>query len=170
MSKKLATHLNAADIKNMDRVYRLRLINSITGYKSANLLGTVNKNGVANLGTFSSVTHMGSHPPLVGFFMRPSTVPRHTLENILSTKQYTINHIAETFTDRAHYCSAKFDRSISEFEACGLTEWYDGQLVAPYVLESPIRLGMQLREKIDIPLNGTCLIIGEIQQIHLLTD
>ena len=32
-------------IENLDKIYRLNLINSCTGYKSANLIGSVDKNG-----------------------------------------------------------------------------------------------------------------------------
>ena len=63
-------HFDEEDIENLDKVYRINLINSCSGYKSANLIGSVSKEGVNNLAIFSSITHLGSNPPLLGFFLR----------------------------------------------------------------------------------------------------
>ena len=42
-------------IKNADRIWRLNFINSVTGIKPANLIGSKSKNGKENLAIFSSV-------------------------------------------------------------------------------------------------------------------
>ena len=55
----------------MDKISRLNLINSITGVKPSNLIGTKSKDGFSNLAIFSSVVHLGSKPPLIGFITRP---------------------------------------------------------------------------------------------------
>ena len=60
------------EIENLDRLYRINLINSITGIKPANLIGTKSIGNHENLAIISSVVHMGSNPPLIGFIMRPS--------------------------------------------------------------------------------------------------
>ncbi len=163
-------HLNAEDILVMDRVYRLRMINTVSGYKSASLIGTTDDRGNTNLATFNSVVHIGSNPPLIGFIVRPTKVPRHTLSNILNAGHYTINHISEAIIEQAHYCSANFEEGVSEFEKTGLTEWYDQSISAPYVGESPIKLGMKFKEKIDIKANGTSLIIGQIEEVYFSED
>ena len=54
-----------ADIFNLDKVKRLKLINSITGVKPANLIGTRSSDGITNLAIFSSIVHLGSNPPLI---------------------------------------------------------------------------------------------------------
>jgi flavin reductase (DIM6/NTAB) family NADH-FMN oxidoreductase RutF len=59
-------------------VERLNLINSCTGYKSANLIATKSEDGAVNVAIFSSITHLGSNPALIGFIVRPTTVPRNT--------------------------------------------------------------------------------------------
>ena len=41
------------DIQKMERIPRLTLINAITGFKSGNLIGTANKEGLPNLAIFS---------------------------------------------------------------------------------------------------------------------
>jgi flavin reductase (DIM6/NTAB) family NADH-FMN oxidoreductase RutF len=84
------------DILEMEKIFRLNFVNSIPGYKSANLIGTKSKAGVSNLAVFSSVVHLGSNPPLLGF-MRPAVVPRDTYQNIKETGKFTINHIHDDF-------------------------------------------------------------------------
>ena len=60
------------DIDSLDKIYRLNLINSITGYKSANLIATQSKAGNTNVAIFSSITHLGSDPALLSFVLRPT--------------------------------------------------------------------------------------------------
>lgn len=160
-------HYTQHDIAALDRVKRLTLINSVTGIKPANLIGTIHPDGQTNLAIFSSVVHLGSDPALLGFIVRPTgEVPRHTYSNILQNQVYTINHIHPEFTKNAHYTSAKFDAAVSEFERCGFTaEFIDG-FAAPFVQESQFKIGMRFKEAIPIPLNGTLLMIGKI--VHLL--
>ena len=161
-------HLNNKDIQNLDRKERILLINSITGIKPGNLIGTISNEGITNLAVFSSIVHLGSDPALLGFILRSTgEVPRHTYENILETQEYTINHIPINNTKKAHYTSAKFDKSVSEFHRCGFTEEFTDGFKAPFVKESPVKIGMNYCETIEIPRNGTKLIIGKIEQILL---
>ena len=155
-------------LQALDRVTNLKLINSITGIKPANLIGTANKKGQNNLAVFSSVVHLGSRPPLLGYIARPQTEEvGHTLKNIKQTGEYTINHIGPEFVDKAHYTSAKFPPETSEFERCGLTPEFQEGIKAPFVRESRIKMALQLKDIIPIPYNGTSLVIGEIQWISL---
>src|SRR5690348_4863133 len=83
-----------SDLGGLDRIYRLNIINSISGVKPANLIGTVSGDGTPNLAVFSSVMHLGSDPALLGMIVRPAgKLPRNTYENIIDTGHYTINHI-----------------------------------------------------------------------------
>ncbi|MGJ8736007.1 flavin reductase family protein [Zobellia laminariae] len=156
------------DIVTLDRVTKLKIINSVTGIKPANLVGTINDKGQTNLAIFSSVVHLGSDPALLGFIARPRTAEvGHTYRNILENGTYTINHIHPEFVKNAHYTSAKFDVDISEFERCKLTEEYITNFKAPFVKESSFKIGMRFVEAIDIKHNGTTLIIGEIEHLIL---
>ena len=151
------------DILHLDKRFRTQLINSLSGFKSANLIGTAAENGRTNLAIFSSVVHVGANPPLVGMISRPHSVPRHTLENILETGYYTINQVHQSIVEKAHQTSARYDGS--EFEAVQLTPEYIDDFSAPYVKESIIKMGLQLEEVVDIKLNGTKFIIGKIIQL-----
>jgi len=154
------------EIKNLDRVTRLKIINSVTGIKPANLIGTIDNDGHTNLAVFSSVVHLGSDPALLGIISRPQTAEvGHTYRNIQENGVYTINHIHPEFVKNAHYTSAKFEADVSEFERCGLTEEYFEDLKAPFVKESHFKMGMRYVESLPIKQNGTVLIIGQIEYI-----
>lgn len=145
--------------------FRTHLINSLSGFKSANLIGTVNAQGQTNLAMFSSVIHLGASPALVGFITRPDSVIRHTLENIKQTKQYTINQVSEDFYLNAHQTSARYLSDESEFSHTGLTEHYLEDNSAPFVKESGLKYALTLRQIMPIALNNTQLVIGEVTEI-----
>lgn len=155
------------EIEALDNRYRAQLINSLSGAKSANLIGTQNKEKQTNLAIISSVVHLGSNPALFGFIQRPITVERHTFENIVETEFYTINHVHKGIYRAAHQTSARFEREESEFEKVGLTEEYKNHFFAPYVQESYVKLGLRLEEIVDLKINGTKLIIGSVQEMYI---
>ena len=156
------------DILDCDRIKRLNIINSISGIKPGNLIGSISDKGTTNLAIISSVVHLSSNPPLIGFIMRPrGEVKRDTYNNIRENHLFTINHIPTSHIEQAHYTSAKFDTEISEFDRCGFTPEYIEGFKAPFVKESKIKMGLKLVEEIPIPSSKTTMIIGEIQQLVL---
>ena len=161
-------YFSAGEIKGLERFYRSNLINSITGYKPANLIGTYSNNNIPNLALFTSLVHIGADPPLLGFIQRPIGEFSHTYKNITRNGFYTVNHVHEDFIEKAHYTSAKFEEDVSEFEKCKLTEERFKDFKAPFVKESRIKMGMEFIKEIPIELNNTILIIGKIQ--HLFVD
>lgn len=167
-----AKHFSLQNIEQMEQRYRAHFVNSLSGFKSANLIGTVDAKGRTNLSIVSSVFHLGSSPALVGFINRPrvggdSQVERHTLENIIENGCYTINHVAASFYQQAHQTSARYSRNTSEFDATGLTEEYVTDIKAPFVKESRLKYSVELVEHQTL-LNNTELVIGQIQ--HVIVD
>jgi flavin reductase (DIM6/NTAB) family NADH-FMN oxidoreductase RutF len=164
-------HFNASDIDNMAQRVRANFINSLSGFKSGNLIGTRSANkkdgtsGIDNLAVVSSVFHIGAHPPLLGMIMRPHTVPRDTLQNIKDTGEYTINHICNAMVEKAHQTSARYDTQLSEFEQIGFTPQTTDQVKAPYVQESRIKLGMQVQDIQLLAINQTELVIGQVVEV-----
>lgn len=154
--------LSASDIENMPSQRRAALVNSLSGYKSANLVGTTDTEGNLNLSIVSSVVHLGSHPPLLAMIIRPGGEERHTLTNLLATGQYSINHVNDAIIEAAHQTAARYPQTVSEFDATGLTtQWWQG-FTAPLVQQATIKLALQLREHRELTINGTHLVIGEI--------
>jgi flavin reductase (DIM6/NTAB) family NADH-FMN oxidoreductase RutF len=159
--------ITSSTIQSWERFYRANFINSLTGFKSVNLIGTINKNGHPNLGVFSSVVHIGSDPALVGYINRPIKAAPHTLANIQSTGVYTINHIHPSFLEKAHQTSARYPDEVSEFDEVGLIPEFLENIAAPFVKESKVKYALTLEEIIPIKLNDTFLVIGKIQQVKL---
>ncbi|TDR20605.1 flavin reductase family protein [Marinicella litoralis] len=158
-------------LQAFDRIKRLNLINSITGIKPANLIGTQNLKQQSNLALFSSVVHLGSDPAILGFITRPSEeVPRHTLENILTTKHYTINHVPTSMVQQAHQTAAKYPAAQSEFSACGFSEQIINHFPAPFVEQAQIKIGLKLAEILPIAINQTQMVIGVIEIMELADE
>lgn len=159
--------LTKEELDNLDHKYRIGLINSITGIKPANLIGTRSKDNVDNLAIFSSVVHLGSNPPLLGMVTRPQApVPKDTFSNIMETQHYTINHVSTSFIKKAHYTSAKLKADESEFDAMNVERAFIDDFNAPFVKDSAVKIGMKHVKNIDLP-NGCILIIGEVVLIDL---
>lgn len=159
--------LNKEQIEAKDDRERVFFINSLSGFKSANLVGTANDEKQSNLAIVSSVVHLGANPALLGMVMRPHSVPRGTLENIINTGVYTLNHVNTEIYQQAHQTSARYPEDISEFNEVGLNEQWEDRFAAPFVQESHIKLGMKLREKHHLAINGTEFVIGEIVSIEV---
>ncbi|MEB2784941.1 flavin reductase family protein [Algoriphagus persicinus] len=166
--------LQKEELERLERTYKLNLINSISGIKPANLIGTRSCNEKDNVAIFSSVVHLGSSPAQLAFIMRPqSEIPRDTYSNILETGFYTINHVSESFIEKAHYTSAKLERGDSEFDRMQLEKEFIGDFHAPFVKNSAVKVGMKHAESIPLP-NGCIFVIGSVELIvipdHTLND
>ena len=171
-------HYSIQEIKTWDRFYRSNFINSLSGFKSATLIGTVSKEGNPNLAIFSNVVHIGADPAIIGFINRPKIAAPHTIANIEATGVYTMNHIQATFIEQAHQTSAKYNGAESEFEKFRLIqlnlfektglviEWMENSK-APFVAESNIKYAMELLEIIPIKHNGSFFIIGKVQDVFI---
>jgi flavin reductase (DIM6/NTAB) family NADH-FMN oxidoreductase RutF len=160
-------HITLESILEMEKQFRVNLINSLGGFKSVSLVGTIDKKGNTNLAIFSSFFHIGANPPLIGMIFRPSPPERDTLCNIIETGFWTINHINESIYKQAHQTSARYDKDISEFDVTGLTPEYKNNFFSPFVAESKIQLGIEFKEKINLSINNTVMIIGQIIQVFI---
>jgi len=160
-------HYSRKDIDQMNKIFRLNLINSCTGFKSANLLGTKSTTGTPNVAVFSSITHLGSNPPLIGFVLRPTTVPRDTYKNIKETRVFTVNHIHSEIIVDAHHTSAKYSEDISEFSQTSLREDYLDDFHAPYVKGAKVRMGCRFLNEYEIKENDTLLLVSEIEHLYI---
>lgn len=160
------SHLSLHDLMNLDKNQRVNLVHAAGGFKSACLIGSVNPQGQTNLAIFNSLVHLGSTPPLFGFIVRPNTVEGNTLRNIMETGYYTINHMNKSIMEQGHQTSARYPKDVSEFTEVGLHIAYQHGFIAPYVEESHVQIGLEYKERIDLSINGTILIIGQIQHLY----
>ncbi|SDZ81201.1 flavin reductase family protein [Pedobacter hartonius] len=160
-------NIKSEQIHQLEKNYRTSLINSIIGYRALNLLGTTSNEGITNLCIISSVFHLGANPPLIGMVIRPEREHNDTLRNIRSTGQYTLNNVLPEWYMHAHQTSASYPSGVSEFDTCHFKKHYVNGFKAPFVEASNVQIGLELREIIEMEINGTTLVIGEI--VHILT-
>lgn len=158
---------NNQDINQLDKIFRINLINSCSGFKSANLLGTISDEGITNVAVFSSVTHLGSNPPTLGFILRPTTVPRNTHKNLKDLGYFTINHIWEAIFEDAHHTSAKYPEDVSEFDMTNLEPEFKGEYNAPFVKNAPVQMAMKFVEEIYVPSNDVMLVVAQIEELYV---
>ena len=155
------------DIEQFEQRYRTAFVNSLAGFRQAVLIGTKSVDGDTNLAIFNSLIHLGANPALFGLINRPDSVERHTLQNIIDTKEYTLNYVGAVYYKKAHQTSARYAKVISEFDEVGFKEIYHPFCKAPFVEEAIVKIAMKLEDIIPIPLNGTVLIIGSIMQVEM---
>ena len=163
-------HFNTDQINDLEKIKKINLINSCSGYKSANLIGSISNEGITNVAVFSSITHLGSNPPTLGFIVRPTTVPRDTYKNILESGIFTINHVYEDILEDAHHTSAKYEEEISEFDITELEAEYHNDCKAPFVKGSPVQMEMRFVEQYHIKSNNVIHIIAEIKNLYVKDD
>lgn len=165
-------HFDRTDIDTLEQRYRGNLINCLSGFKPAVLVGTKSTEGQTNLAIFSNLLHLGANPALLGLLVRPAPAgtERHTWENIVATQHFTVNHVNEAIVPQAHQTSARYPRETSEFSATGLTPEWLADYPAPFVTEATVKLGLRLIDQHHFDINHTTLLIGEVQTIHLPSE
>lgn len=158
---------SAREIEEMERLYRMNLVNQLSGPKSVFLVGTVDGSGHTNLALFNSIVHVGANPPLLGLLFRPLSVPRHTYENIRETGVFTLNQVHVDMLDAAHRCSAKYPKEVSEFDTTGLRAEYLNDFPAPFVAESRLKMAMIPEEQHLIEANQTVFMVARLEHLWI---
>lgn len=161
---------NCHEILGWEQRYRTNFINSLKGASPLFLVGTTNNLHQHNLAPFNSLVHIGANPPFLGLIFRPDSVERHTLTNIREQKHYTLNSVSVHQVEAAHQTAARYKKDESEFELNGFEPCFENNFSAPSVSGAKIRIGLSLAAEIPIPLNGTLLVIGLIEWVHLPSE
>ncbi len=157
--------INQREIQALDQRYRTMFINSLAGFRQAVLVGTKSPQDQTNLAIFNSLIHLGADPALFGLISRPDTVQRDTLQNMIDTKEFSLNYVKSDVYKKAHQTSARYPKGVSEFEKTGLKAVYEDGFSVPFVENAVVKIAMKYEESILIPLNGTVLIVGSILQV-----
>ena len=158
---------NKADIEHLEQRFRTAFVNSLGGFRQAVLVGTKSEEGKTNLAIFNSLIHLGASPALFGLISRSDSENRDTLQNILYTKEYTLNYIRADQFEKAHQTSAHYEKGVSEFDKVGFKELYNTNCIAPFIDDAVVKIAMKLEQTIPITLNGTVLIIGSVMQVEM---
>lgn len=133
---------------------------------------TVDKNGNPNLAPFSFFNLMGSNPPIAVFSPALSgrdKSSKHTLDNILETKEVVINIANYNIVRQLSLSSAPFAKGVNEFIKTGLTA-IPAEMVRPFrVKESYVQMECKVLDVIRTGTEGAAgnIVICEILIMHV---
>ncbi|NME67893.1 flavin reductase family protein [Flammeovirga aprica] len=146
------------------------LLNAIAPRPIA-FVSTVDDEGNVNLSPYSCFNFFGANPPILVFSptrrVRDNTI-KHTLENILQTKECVVNIVPYTIVEQMSLSSTEYDKGVNEFIKSGLTEVPSIDVQPPRVMESPVQFECKLQQVIEMGQEGGAgnLVICEVIRIH----
>ena len=130
-------------------------------------IGSVSKDGVANLAPYSFFNAMSDRPPMVVF---SSSGHKDSLANIEATGEFTCSLANWDLRDQMNMSSAPVTRGVSEFTLAGLTAAPSRLIKAPRVAESPAALECKLWKTLELPQDGKhthTLVIGLVVGVYI---
>lgn len=160
----------AEKLMQQERSWRINFVNSLIGPKNLHVLLTRSPQGVINAAIFNSGLHIGSSPPYVGFLLRPTTVPRHTYENLRHFPYATLNAVGRSFFEKAHATHAKLPPEESEVERFGLALQSEPDEPLPYLAESPLTARLRWVEEHLLTINKTRLLVFAVEVVRVKAD
>jgi flavin reductase (DIM6/NTAB) family NADH-FMN oxidoreductase RutF len=133
---------------------------------------TVDADGNPNLSPFSFFNVFSANPPILIFSparrVRNNTT-KHTLENVLITKEVVINVVNYDIVQQMSLSSTEYGDGVDEFVKSGLTK-VKSDLIKPFrVKESPVQLECKVTEVISLGNEGGAgnLVICEVLKLHI---
>lgn len=154
-----------------------------TGQLHGYLLGAVGPRPIAfastidekerpNLSPFSFFNVFSANPPILIFSparrVRDNTT-KHTLENVLETKEVVINIVNYDIVQQMSLASTEYAEGVNEFEKAGLT-MLQSEAVKPFrVAESPVQFECKVTKVEALGKEGGAgnLIFSEVIKIHI---
>ncbi|KAF9012400.1 hypothetical protein BDQ17DRAFT_1271484, partial [Cyathus striatus] len=150
--------------------YRL-LVSSIIPRPIA-FVSSLSASGQPNLAPFSYFTMVAHNPPLICVsFALSQRRPKDTRENILSTREFTVNIISESFAEAANSTSVEAPSDVDEWIIGGLSMAPSNDVKPPIVNESAVSLECELYSFQDIGPSEdkitTTVVFGLIKKVHI---
>lgn len=137
------------------------------------LTSSLSQDGVPNLAPFSYFSMISSNPPMLSIsFSLSSKRKKDTRENILATKEFTVNMISQSFVEAANITSVESSEP-DEWVLSGLTMQPSTQVKPARVKESPFSMECELHSYQDITPAGATeatvtVVLGSIRHAHAL--
>ncbi|TDI77643.1 MAG: flavin reductase family protein [Bacteroidetes bacterium] len=133
---------------------------------------TVDGEGNVNLSPFSFFNVFSANPPIMIFSPARrvwDNSTKHTLENILKTKEVVINIVSHAMVHQVSLSSTEYAKGINEFTKAGFTELASEKVKPPRVAEAPVQFECKVNDVIALGEEGGAgnLIIAEVVQMHI---
>ena len=155
------------EFKQMKEAFKVNFINSLSGFESSNLIGTINSESQPNLGLTSACFHLGADPAVIGLAVSPLHVEPQTIKNLIEQESFTINHVDKSQYKKRENPHLYFTHDFSDVNPNAFTEFYTGSIEAPYAAEALIKIGLLKKECIAIKETNSYVLVGSIQEVLL---
>lgn len=126
------------------------------------IVGTYDQKGVPNAMAVAWGGICCSDPVSVAISVRKA---RHTYENLISRKAFTVNIPSETYVKEADYFGITSGKKENKFEMTGLTPVKSEFVDAPYIAEFPMVLECMVSKVIEIGVHTQ--FIGEVKDVKV---
>lgn len=133
---------------------------------------TIDADGNPNLSPYSFFNVFSANPPILIFSparrVRNNTT-KHTLENVLVTKEVVINIVNYDIVQQMSLSSTEYAEGVNEFKKAGLT-MLKSDVVKPYrVAESPVQFECKVTKVEALGEDGGAgnLVFSEVVKIHV---
>ncbi len=160
------------DPKEVSTVQLQAYLQSAVAPRPIAFASTMSASGKPNLSPFSFFNLFSANPPILVFSpsrrVRDNTT-KHTLENVLETREVVINVVNYDIVQQASLSSTEYAEGVDEFLKSGLTKLPSEQ-VKPYrVAESPVQFECKVNDVVSLGENGGAgnLVICEIVRMHI---
>lgn len=145
---------------------------AIVGPRPIGWMGTISREGVANLSPYSFFNALNHHPALLGF---ASIGYKDTIRNIEKTGEFTWNLPSRELAAQMNASSVSAPADVDEFEQVGLTKAPSILIAAPRVAEAPVSLECRLSDIFQLKdsrgnSTDTWFVYGEVVYVHIRKD
>ncbi|HEX7953255.1 MAG TPA: flavin reductase family protein [Burkholderiales bacterium] len=146
---------------------RYKLLVGLVFPRPIALVSTRSENGVANCAPYSFFNAICEDPMLVilSFSRRSDGKMKHSLANLLRTREFVVNLVDEAVANGMHVSSKEVDEDVSEFSEAGFTEAPSRIVAHPRIAEAPVSFECRLFKQVEVGPERD-LVIGEIVHIH----
>jgi len=168
----MSTNILSIDPKETDNAQIYSVLSGSVSPRPIAFASTLDANGNPNLAPYSFFNVFSSNPPVVVFSPvrrgRDNTT-KHTLDNILETKEVVINIVNYAMVQQMSLASTEYDAGVDEFIKAGFTKEKSDRVKPFRVKESPVQLECRVTEVLALGAEGGAgnLVICEIVKIHI---
>ncbi|MAZ72823.1 MAG: flavin reductase [Flavobacteriaceae bacterium] len=133
---------------------------------------TVDSEGNINLSPYSFFNVFSANPPIMIFSparrVRDNTT-KHTLENVLETKEVVINIVSHAMVQQMSLSSTEYAKGVNEFTKAGFTQMPSSYVKPPRVKEAPVQFECKVNEVIGLGSEGGAgnLVVCEVVKVHI---
>lgn len=133
---------------------------------------TIDEKGNVNLSPYSFFNVFSANPPVMIFSparrVRNNTI-KHTLENVLETKEVVINVVSYEMVQQMSLSSTEYPKGVNEFVKAGFTEVASEMVKPPRVAEAPVQFECKVNDVIALGTEGGAgnLVIAEVVKLHI---